>query len=156
MKTLLLVLLAGILTTHPTVAQTPPPPLKLGQLMRPEQIKDMGLDKLSPEEIQKLEAWLTRFAGVVAQAVTGASAAPAPPTAGVAGAAVESLIDGEFEGWTGDTIFKLVNGQIWQQAAYSYTYHYAFQPKVIIFKDGAVFRMKVDGVSNSIVVKRLK
>ena len=154
MKTLLLVLSFGILTVQPTFTQAPaPPPLKLGQLMRPEQMKDMGLDKLSPEEIQKLEAWLTRFAGVVAQAATGA---PAAPAAGAAGAAVETRIDGDFEGWTGDTIFKLVNGQIWQQAAYAYTYHYAFQPKVIIFKDGAVFRMKVDGVSDSLPVKLLK
>ena len=50
MKTLLLVLSLGILIVQPIFAQapaTPPPPLKLGQLMRPEQIKDMGLDKLS-------------------------------------------------------------------------------------------------------------
>lgn len=141
------------LTFEQPQVPTPPPSLKLGQLMRPEQIKDMGLDKLSPEEIQKLEAWLTRFAGVVTQAATGA---PAAPAAGAAGAAVESRIDGTFEGWTGDTIFKLVNGQLWQQAGYAYTYHYAFQPKVIIFKDGAAFRMKVDGVSDSLSVKRLK
>ncbi len=69
---------------------------------------------------------------------------------------VESRIDGDFEGWTGDTLFKLVNGQIWQQASYAYTYHYAFDPKVIIFNAGGTFRMKVDGVSDSIPVKRLR
>lgn len=26
---------------------------------------------------------------------------------------IESRIDGTFEGWDGDTVFKLINGQIW-------------------------------------------
>ena len=35
-----------------------------------------------------------------------------------------SRIDGIFEGWRGDTIVKLKNGQFWQQAIYSYNYDY--------------------------------
>ena len=37
---------------------------------------------------------------------------------------IESKIDGEFEGWSGETLFKFANGQIWQQVTYNYTYHY--------------------------------
>ncbi|MDR0881742.1 MAG: hypothetical protein LBP55_04270, partial [Candidatus Adiutrix sp.] len=35
--------------------------------------------------------------------------------------AIESQIDGTFEGWSGETVFKLTNGQIWQQSSYAYT-----------------------------------
>lgn len=150
-----IVILAVLSLSCSTFAQAPSAPLqlKLVQLMQPEEIKDTGLDKLSPEERQKFEAWLTRFAGVVAQAATGGSTAPGLPSTG---AVVESQIDGDFEGWEGDTIFKLTNGQIWQQATYAYAYHYAFRPGVTIFQDGTIFRMKVDGVSDSIPVRRLK
>jgi hypothetical protein len=65
-------------------------------------------------------------------------------------------IDGTFEGWDGETIFKLTNGQIWQQASYAYTYHYAYRPDVLIYKDGSVYKMKVEGVDKAITVKRLK
>jgi len=68
---------------------------------------------------------------------------------------VESRIDGEFEGWSGETIFKLANGQIWQQSSYDYTYHYAYRPKVIIFRTAGGYKMKVDGVDDTIYVTRL-
>ena len=45
---------------------------------------------------------------------------------------IESQIEGEFTGWDGETIFKLVNGQIWQQSTYAYTYSYKYRPKVMI------------------------
>jgi hypothetical protein len=75
-----------------------------------------------------------------------------------AGKVIESYIEREFEGWSGDTLFKLDNGQIWQQDsyAYAYTYHYAYHPKMMIYKDGTRFKMKVEGVEDSIAVKRLK
>ena len=72
------------------------------------------------------------------------------------GEVIESHIDGTFEGWDGDTIFKLDNGQIWQQASYAYTYHYAYRPKVVIYRTTGGWNMKVEGVDDTIYVKRLK
>jgi hypothetical protein len=69
---------------------------------------------------------------------------------------IETQIDDDFEGWDGETIFKLSNGQVWQQAAYAYTYHYAYRPKVLIYLSGSAYRMKVEGVDSAILVKRLK
>lgn len=69
---------------------------------------------------------------------------------------IESAVDGEFKGWDGETIFKLTNGQIWQQSSYSYTYHYAYNPKVTIYKSAYGYTMMVDGVSGKINVKQLK
>ncbi len=69
---------------------------------------------------------------------------------------IESTIDGKFEGWKGETIFKLTNGQIWQQAEYAYLYHYAYRPEVLIYKSSSGYIMKVDGVSDEIRVKLVR
>lgn len=68
---------------------------------------------------------------------------------------IESSIDGNFNGFDGDTIFKLVNGQIWQQSEYYYHYHYAYSPKVTIYNVNGQYKLKVDGISKSIGVKQI-
>ena len=70
--------------------------------------------------------------------------------------AIKSRIDGEFKGWDGDTVFKLTNGQVWQQAEYGYLYHYAYNPEVIIYKVDFGYEMMVKGLDKSIKVKRLE
>ena len=69
---------------------------------------------------------------------------------------VESRIAGEFRGWTGDTVFKLANGQIWQQSEIGIVSHYTYNPEVTIYKDGLHYKMLVDGLNRAIQVKRLK
>ena len=69
---------------------------------------------------------------------------------------IESKVDGDFEGWEGETIVKLYNGQIWQQSEYYYHYHYAFMPKVLVFKSGSGYKMWVEGIKKAISVERLK
>jgi len=56
----------------------------------------------------------------------------------------------------GETMFKLSNGQVWQQVTYRYTYHYAFRPKVMTIKTKGAYKMKVDGVTGTIFVKRIR
>lgn len=70
--------------------------------------------------------------------------------------AMETQIDGEFSGWEGETVVKLLNGQIWQQSEYHYEYLYAYMPKVLVYVAGGGYKMKVDGVSKAIGVQRLK
>ena len=72
------------------------------------------------------------------------------------GSAIETNIDGEFEGWEGETIFKMRNGSIWQQASYAYTYHYAYAPEVLIYSKNGTTYMRVEGVDSEIQVKRIK
>lgn len=72
------------------------------------------------------------------------------------GGVIESQINGEFTGWDGDTVFVLANGQVWQQASYAYTYHYAFRPRVVIYPSGGGYRLQVEGVSATIAVRRLR
>lgn len=68
---------------------------------------------------------------------------------------IESQIDADFDGWDGETIVKLTNGQIWQQSEYYYYYHYSFMPKVIIYRSSGVYKMKVQGIEKSVSVERL-
>lgn len=70
--------------------------------------------------------------------------------------AIESQIDGDFEGWSGDTLFKLTNGEIWEQAEYDYTYEYDLMPAVTIYPTDNGCKMKVDGMDETILVKRIK
>lgn len=72
-----------------------------------------------------------------------------------ASAVVETHIEGEFFGWDGDTVWKMSNGQIWQQAEYAYQYHYAYRPNVLIYGSRGTFSMKVDGVTERVTVERL-
>jgi len=68
----------------------------------------------------------------------------------------ESKIDGEFRGWSGNTLFALVNGQIWQQSSDDLTYHHANSPRVLIYRSGPAIKMHVEGVDRTIFVKRIR
>ncbi len=72
------------------------------------------------------------------------------------GSVIESRIDGDFEGWDGDTVFVLQNGQIWKQASYHYYYHYAYAPRVVIYRTSTGYELKVDGVGPTIKVEQLR
>ncbi len=82
---------------------------------------------------------------------------PSAPTAGDSSRCdVESRVDGEFEGWEGDTVVKLTNGQIWEQSEYHYEYSYSYMPRVTIFQSRGQCKMLVDGVDEPVGVNRLK
>lgn len=68
---------------------------------------------------------------------------------------IRSQVDGAFNGWEGDTVVQLVDGQVWQQVEYWYHYHYAYMPKVTITNDGG-HRMLVEGMPRAVRVERLK
>lgn len=68
---------------------------------------------------------------------------------------IESRINGNFEGWSGDTQFQLQNGQVWKQSAYTYWYHYAYAPEVIVYESGAGYILRLaDDDSHSVHVRR--
>ncbi len=69
---------------------------------------------------------------------------------------LESQIAGAFEGWSGDTVFELTNGQKWQQARYAYRYVYKYMPRVKILRDGSRHYLAVDGMDDTIEVCRLE
>lgn len=46
---------------------------------------------------------------------------------------IESRIQGRFAGWTGKTVYRLSNGQTWQQAKYMTKYVVKYMPDVLIW-----------------------
>ena len=58
---------------------------------------------------------------------------------------IESRIDGNFEGWDEDKVYKLENGEVWQQSSYHYEYHYAYSPEAFIYSHNGTTYMQVDG-----------
>jgi len=68
---------------------------------------------------------------------------------------IESRIDGDFTGWNGDSIYKLLNGQIWHQAEYKYLYHYSYSPEIMIYRTSRGYEMKVNGVQGTVLVEEL-
>jgi hypothetical protein len=138
------------------------PAVTLESLLTPEQQKALNIAGMTPERREVLrqsliDAFTAGFQrgkqeGQKSLASVAAAVAAAPPSGGV----VETEIDGDFEGWEGETIVKLMNGQVWQQSEYHYEYHYAFDPKVLIYHSGGGWKMKVDGTSEAVGVTRLR
>lgn len=84
-------------------------------LMTAQEFNAAGLSKLSTEELEALNLWLVRYtvkdAPVLIRKDPGIRAEiKKSETAGI-----KSRIAGEFQGWTGDTLFQLENGQVWRQ-----------------------------------------
>lgn len=126
---------------------------EIRSFMTSEEFEATGLSKLSAEEIDSLNRWLTLYTLSIIELVESKQH---NTTTAKSERVIESRIKGTFNGWDGDTIFELQNGQIWQQDSYAYKYHYAYSPKVTIYRVNSRYKMKVEGVSDEIYVKRLK
>jgi hypothetical protein len=122
--------------------------LTVEQVMSPEELKNTGVSTLTQAQRLELDRWLARYTRVLL-AETRES--------GTCDPAIETQIDGDFNGWEGETIYKLQNGQIWQQSSYHYHYHYAYAPEVTIYSTSSGCAMNVtDDDDEPIPVRRLK
>jgi len=66
-----------------------------------------------------------------------------------------SRIDGEFEGFDEDVLFRLTDGTFWLQDEYRYWYYYAYCPEVEICVDGGRFHLRVVGTTESVAVREV-
>ena len=113
-----------------------------------ENFETLGLRKLSENELRELSKWIENYK-------------TSPNFEGVTADIEEdyflvSAIDGSFEGWSGSTIFRLKNGQIWQQRLSGKWKYNKQSPGVRIKKNFfGYFVMRVDD-RKSIGVKRIK
>lgn len=67
----------------------------------------------------------------------------------------DKKIEGEFNGWDGDSIFELTDGSRWQQKKYKYKYKYKYRPRVKIWKDGSHYYLEVECMNEQIEVIKL-
>ena len=83
------------------------------QMMTPAEFKAAGLNKLSADELQKLDAWLQGYRQVAEQKAEKKATARAERTKMDL---IVSRVDGTFYGLTGRTIIRLEDGTVWKQA----------------------------------------
>lgn len=76
-----------------------------------------------------------------------------PPTVQM----MKGRLRGDFDGWDGDTKFRLDNGQIWQQrAGGEYDTAKRTQPEVIIEKSRFGYYLKIVETGRTVGVRRIK
>ena len=98
---------------EPTTAAEPEISGSIKDLMSPEEFKAAGLSKLSPDELQKLDAWLQGYRQTTEQKAEKKATARAEKTKMDV---IVSRVDGAFYGLTGRTIIRLEDGTVWKQA----------------------------------------
>jgi hypothetical protein len=127
-------------------------PVRITYLMSAPELDRAGLGRLTAEQIDALSAWLANYRA----AAEHLALSEAQGEGGVAASEpeIESRIDGDFDGWVGDTVFRLQNGQIWQQTSPSAKYLFANAPRVHISR--SPYRLRVEGLAVEISVRRLK
>src|SRR5215475_5696633 len=83
------------------------------QIMSPDEFKAAGLNKLTPDELAKLNAWLQGYRQTTEQAAEKKATARASRTKLDV---LVSRVDGTFNGLTGGTVIHLEDGTVWKQA----------------------------------------
>ena len=130
---------------------------KLEEKMSREEFRAAGLYRLSTEELEFLNRWLSPQAPEVASKSFGEEQLPAPPPdSDAADLEIVTRISGDFTGWDGRTIFKLENGQIWQQRAGGKYRYQANRPEVTLKRGNFGYYMKIVSTRRQVPVKRLK
>jgi hypothetical protein len=110
------------------------------QMMSPEEFRAAGLNKLSPDELQKLDAWLQGYRQTAEKKATSRAERTKLDL-------LVSRVDGSFNGLTGRTIIRLEDGTAWKQANADDRFH----PRVTDHPAAAVvhtifgYRMRIEG-----------
>lgn len=108
---LLLTLLVAAAASTPHAAEKDRFP-GVEKLMSDEEFRAAGLDKLTAAEREALNRWLIGY--TVGEAPVIRDRNPEVKKADRE-QRIRASITGDFDGWNGDTVFPLDNGQVWQQ-----------------------------------------
>ena len=68
----------------------------------------------------------------------------------------EGAIISDFKGVSQNARFEFQNGNIWEQAEYKYSYHYAHRPHAVIIDGINGVELSVDGMSETVRVRRAR
>src|SRR6266542_137838 len=85
------------------------------EMMSPEEFKAAGLNKLSSEELEKLNAWLQGYRETT-EKVTEKKTEKRVSKSFFHHEPIVSRVDGSFAGLRGRTVIKLEDGTVWKQA----------------------------------------
>lgn len=157
-----------LLGTSPALVNAQSGFSSLEERMTAKEFREAGLDKLSDDELATLNRWIRQRSlaeGEIAGPATGGStrAQADEDRRGFNEAGndepIRSRIVGTFEGWTGDDVFVLENGMVWQQSeGGTFKSRRMEDPEVEITQGfmGAVWYLRVEGYNTRVKVQRLR
>ena len=162
MRALHCILLAALLALPSLALAQQAPPIE--QAMSAEEFKAAGLDKLDAAELARLNAWLDRTIGAEAEKAAALEKDRVESQArgffsfGKTDPILASIV-GEFRGYAQGRVYKLDNGQEWEQVEPASLVGVRVDaPKVRITPSviGNSWFMQVDGYNTRAKVRRTK
>lgn len=154
-----------------------PAPVDVRNVITVGEFDRTGLDKLSPAQLAAFNDWLNQYRGMHKVSAAPPSAAVSLPISKVTAPAaaafgaetmprkeslatperIETRMAGVFTGWSGNTVFTLENGQVWQQAGTGYFTNVRLDhPSVVIKKLGFGYLLTLPGHGETVFVRRIK
>ena len=137
----------------------------LEERMSVKDFKAAGLEKLSPQELEQLNAWLRvhGLAGAAKGTSQGGGAEEGFRAKGFFGSGsdtgpIQSRIKGTVKGWSGNTVFELENGQAWQQTDGTEFNIPAVTNPAVTIEQGLVgaWNLKIEGYNRTARVTRVR
>jgi hypothetical protein len=141
----------------------------LEEQMTGREFDTAGLNKLSPQELDALNAWIRKHSLATLATTSSSKAATAAPEddRGLKKdkkdeddekSTITSKLVGKFTGWDGQTVFKLENGMIWAQASKKKFYTEEIKNPEVVIKRGMFgsWHLQVEGVDKDVKVKRIQ
>ena len=173
--TRILIVIVVMLSTFPLVASEGFSTLE--EQMTGKEFTGAGLDKLTPDELAALNAWIRKRSLATLDAPASATATAATAAASSAAettdedqrgfrtekkdedrSPITSRIVGKFNGWDGQTVFKLENGMIWEQADNDKFYIREVENPVAVIEPGifGTWRLHIEGYNSKCRVERIQ
>lgn len=102
------------------------------KLMTAEQFEAAGLHKLTPAEREALDRWLIGYTAVDAPVMLATNEEVQEVEQEHE---IHASIEPPFKGWSGDTVFRLDNGQVWRQRLQGRMHYAGDDTRVVIKKN---------------------
>lgn len=134
--------------------------------MNDREYREAGLCKLNEDELAALNRWIGERHALPLRDCPPDKAHEEADVATAGGGRFaqanqeprefRSRIDGPFRGWTGETQFRLENGQVWQQRTRGRYFRKLDSPEVLLIRTQLGFwKLRVIDTGKSVLVKRL-
>ena len=124
------------------------------KLMSEEEYQAAGLDKLSADERAALNRWLVNYTAAEAPAMLRTNPEVIAAEESIR---IESHIKQPFDGWSGETLFYLENGQVWRQRLPGRYMHRGEDTAVVIDKNFfGFYQMTVTSTDKTVGVSRVR
>ena len=119
------------------------------KMMSPEEFTAAGLNKLSPEELQKLDAWLHGYREAAETKAAEKATEKAAKSSRAKMDIIASRVDGTLGGLTGRTVITLEDGTKWKQGNIDDRYRPSVtdHPNAVVVHTPFGYKMHIEGMA---------